>query len=321
MTTSNQRPLDLIAERQQQIVTRAQLLTAGIDDMAICRRTKRGQYQRVLPAVYALVTGALTTEQRRIAAVLYAGRDAQVTGLAALEWYGFKYAPRTDKVHLLVPHDQRRRPTGYVMVHRALALDQFARPTEHYAVCSPARAVVDACRELRDLRTIRAIVAEAVQRELTGLAALDEEVRRAGRSRTALVRRALKEVVEGIRSAAEGDLHDCFSRSRVLSTVLWNPALFAPDGTRLPTPDAWLPEAAVAVEVDSREHHFSPADWQRTLDRHNLLSQYGALVLHFTPREIRRDGDRVLRIVEETTLARQAAAATCQVLIGAPSYA
>lgn len=313
--------LDAVAKRQQQIVTRAQLIAAGVDDMAMCRRTKRGLYQRVLPGIYALVTGTLTSEQLRIAAVLYAGSNAQITGLSALEWYGFRYAPKSEKIHLLVPHEERRRSVGHVVVHRALALDEFARHTELYTVCSPARAVVDACRDERDLRTVRAMVAESVQRGLTGPHALNEEVRRAGRSRTALVRRAAQEVIEGIRSAAEGDLYDCLSRSKRLPRILWNPRLFAPDGTALPTPDAWLPEVAVALEVDSREHHSSVEDWQRTLDRHNILSRYGALVLHFTPREIRHDPDRVLWTVEETSAAREGAALTCQVLTRAPSYA
>lgn len=309
------------AAHQQQIITRAQLIAAGVDDMAMCRRTKRGQYQRVLPAVYALVTGVLTTEQRRIAAALYAGPDAQITGLAALEWYGFRYAPRTEKVHVVVPHATRRRSTGHVVIQRALSLDERARQTDIYAVCSPARAVVDACRDLRDLRTVRAIVAEAIQRGLTSLNALDEEIRRARRSRTALVRRAFKEVIDGVRSAGEADLHDCLGSSRLLPKILWNPVLCTMDGNPLPTPDAWIPDAAVAVEVDSQEFHFSPEDWRRTLDRHNVLSRYGVLVLHFTPAEIRDDPQRVRRIVEDACRSRRGAGTSCQVLTGAPCYA
>ncbi|WP_230688993.1 type IV toxin-antitoxin system AbiEi family antitoxin domain-containing protein [Micromonospora sp. WMMD558] len=86
-----------VAERQQQIVTRAQLLAAGFDDMYLYRQTRRGLWQRVLPATYALVTGTLTEEQRRIAATLYAGPDAQLTGLAALigTAFGTALAQRT----------------------------------------------------------------------------------------------------------------------------------------------------------------------------------------------------------------------------------
>ena len=151
-----------VADRQQDLVTRAQLLDAGFDDMYIYRQTRRARWQRVLPATYALFTGELSDEQRRISAVLYAGRGAQLTGLSALSWYGFRYSPRTSHVHLLVPHHASRKSTGHVLVSRTLSLDPKARPTTHYPVCSPARAVVDAARDLRELRTVRAVVAEAV---------------------------------------------------------------------------------------------------------------------------------------------------------------
>ncbi|WP_255609927.1 hypothetical protein [Micromonospora sp. PLK6-60] len=190
------------------------------------------------------------------------------------------------------------------MVARALALDDKARRTALYPVCSPARAVVDAARDLRDLRTVRAIVAEAVQRDFTDLGALDAEIRRARRSRTALIRKAFSEVVSGTRSAPEAELRECLGASRLLPEILWNPRLLTADGRTLPTPDGYLAEAAVALEVDSREHHFSPGDWARTMDRHNELGRLGVLVLHVTPAQIRREPARVRRTVEDAYAAR-----------------
>ncbi|WP_405090796.1 type IV toxin-antitoxin system AbiEi family antitoxin domain-containing protein [Micromonospora sp. NBC_01392] len=303
------------AHRQQQILTRAQLLAAGFDDMFLYRQTRRGLWQRVLPATYALVTGTLTDEQRRISAALYAGPEAQLTGLAALCWYGFRYSPRTDDVHLVVPHQSRRKSSGHAVIARALAVDDRARHTALYPVCSPARAVVDAARGLRHLRPVRAVVAEAVQRGFTDLAALDEEIRRARRSRTALVRKAFSEVVAGARSAPEAELRECLAGSRLLPDLLWNPRLSVGDGRRLPTPDGYLADAAVALEVDSQEFHFTPDDWARTLDRHNELSRLGVLVLHFTPAQIRRSPTLVRRTVEEAYESRRGLAATLDVRV------
>ncbi|WBB75018.1 hypothetical protein O7602_05665 [Micromonospora sp. WMMD1128] len=302
-----------IAHRQQDLVTRVQLLQAGYDDMFIYRQTRRGRWQRVLPATYALVTGVLTDEQRRISAALYAGRGAQLTGLSALSWYGFRYSPRTTDVHLLVPHSTSRKSTGHVLVSRALSLDPNARATAHYPVCSPARSVVDAARDLRDLRTVRAIVAEAVQRSFTDLAALDEEIIRARRSRTALIRKAFHEVTAGARSAPEAELRDCLAGSRLLPEILWNPRLTTGDGCTLPTPDGYLAESALALEVDSREYHLSPDGWARTLDRHNELSRLGVMTLHFTPAQIRREPRRVRRTVEQAHASRPGLAAAVAV--------
>ncbi|PZF94901.1 type IV toxin-antitoxin system AbiEi family antitoxin domain-containing protein [Micromonospora endophytica] len=294
-----------LAERQQQIVTRAQLLAAGFDDMYLYRQARRGLWQRVLPATYALVTGTLTSEQRRISAALYAGDHAQLTGLAALTWYGFRQSPSSDVVHLIVPHHARRKSAGFAVLSRALALDARARHTPLYPVCSPARAVVDAARDLRQLRPVRAVVAEAIQRGYADLAALDEEIRRARRSRTALVRKAFSEVVQGTRSAPEAELRECLAADPVLSEIHWNPRLVDPGGRSLPTPDGYLPDAAVALEVDSQEYHLRPADWARTLDRHNELSRHGILVLHFTPAQIRREPHRVRRMVTDAYESRR----------------
>lgn len=293
------------ADRQQQIVTRAQLLTAGFDDMYLYRQARQGRWQRVLPATYALVTGTLTDEQRRISAALYTGPNAQVTGLAALIWYGFRQSPRTDDVHLIVPHHARRRSAGHAVVARALALDPHARQAALYPVCSPARAVVDAARDLRQLRPVRAIVGEAIQRGFTDLATLDAEIVRARRSRTALVRKAFAEVAHGTRSAPEAELRECLSESALLPEILWNPRLRTRKGEILPTPDGYLPEAALALEMDSREYHLNPVDWARTLERHNELSRYGILILHFTPAQLRRNPARARGMVEDAYASRR----------------
>jgi hypothetical protein len=327
-STTTERPLlpgpppglEAIALRQHQIVSRAQLLAAGITDMQMYRQTRRGTWLRVLPATYALVTGTLTDEQRRISAALYVGRDGQLTGLAALHWHGFRYCPPTAGVQFVVPHHVTRKSVGHAVVTRALALDGRARDTGLYPVCSPARAVVDAARELRNLRQVRAIVAESVQRNFASLGSLDEEVRRARRSRTALVRRALTEVTAGSRSAPEAELRECLAGSRLLPEIRWNPTLRRADGTKLPTPDGFLVDGAIALEVDSQEFHFSPGDWARTLDRHNELSRNGIMILHFTPAQIRREPARVRRTVEDAYRARQGTKAAAGVLTGAPCY-
>jgi hypothetical protein len=67
-----------------------------------------------------------------------------------------------------------------------------------------------------------------------------------------------------------------------------NPRLYAGD-TFIAAPDCWWPDAEVAAEVDSREWHLAPGDWERTLARHDRMSSYGIIVMHFTPAQIRRE--------------------------------
>lgn len=311
--------LGRLLDSQDNIVSRGQLLKAGVDDMTMYRRVRSGSWQRLLPGIYLTAPTSLSSEQKRIAAALYAGPDAQLTGISVLHWYGFRHAPSTDKVHVLVPHSMRCRSSGFAVVQRTLAMDQAERHADLYRVTSPARAVVDACRALTGLRDVRAVVAEAVHNGHASPTALDEEIRRAKRSRTALARRALTEVFDGIRSSPEAELRDLTGRSKVLPRILWNPQLTTVDGGRLPTPDGWLPDVGLALEVDSAEHHSRAEDWRRTLHRSNELSQYGVAVLHFTPTEIRELPRQVLATIERAYLTRRAASPRVDVLTRAPS--
>jgi hypothetical protein len=43
----------------------------------------------------------------------------------------------------------------------------------------------------------------------------------------------------------------------------------------------------VAAEVDSREWHLSPRDWERTLERHARMSACGVIVMHYPPKRIK----------------------------------
>jgi hypothetical protein len=302
----NLRPaLNEILDRQQDIVARHQLLAAGVRDMTIYRRVRSGAWQRVLAGVYRLNMKPLTEEHRRVAAALFAGPDAQITGLSALHWYGFNHAPSSGTVQVLMPHQTRRRSAGFVVVHRTLEMDDKPRHTDLYQLASPARAVIDACRWLTSLRDIRAIMAEAVQRNFASIRALDEELRRARRSRTALARRALNEVIEGVRSTYEAELRAITLRSKILPPLEWNPPLFEPDGKRLPTPDALIRDVALAIEVDSRKYHAEDRKWNRTLKRGNELTRWVYGVLHFTPEEIRDEPDMVLQMIEDAYLRRK----------------
>ncbi len=305
MTSDSAAVLDELTHRQQQLLTRPQVLAAGHTDMMIYRRIQTGRWQRVLAGVYCVHGGTLTDEQRRVAAALYAGPDAQITGPSALTWYGFRALPPAPEVNLLVPHATRCRSNGFAVVKRALTLDHRARHTDLYQVVSPARAVIDTCRELRELRTVRAVMAEAVQRFRVPPKRLDDEIRRAARSRTAVARKVLAEIAGGARSAPEAQARALLAGLPELGPVLWNPRLALTDGTPLPTPDGYVPGAALAIEVDSREFHLNPEDWARSLERHNVLGRHGVQVLHFTPSFVAGQPDEVRRIVAEAATLRR----------------
>jgi hypothetical protein len=158
----------------------------------------------------------------------------------------------------------------------------------------PARAVADTARWLTDLREVRALVAGAVQDQHCAIAQLADELRVGGTPDGALLRRVIAEVTDGVRSAPEAELRDLIIKAR-LPLPLFNPRLYLPNGNFIACPDAWWPEAGVAIEVDSREWHLAPGDWERTMTRHSDLGQHGIVTLHVTPRQLRADPASFLR--------------------------
>ena len=158
----------------------------------------------------------------------------------------------------------------------------------------PARAVADAARWLSDLREVRALVAGAVQDQHCAIAQLAAELGAGGTPDGALLRRVIAEVTDGVRSAPEAELRDLIIKAR-MPLPMFNPRLYLPNGKFVACPDAWWPEAGVAIEVDSREWHLAPSDWERTMARHSDLGQYGIVTLHVTPRQLRTDPASFLR--------------------------
>src|SRR5262249_26103438 len=110
-----------------------------------------------------------------------------------------------------------------------------------------------------------------------------------------LLRAVLAEIAAGVRSAAEADFRDLIRRSGLPEPML-NPRLYL-DGELLAVPDAFWRDAGLIAEVDSREWHLSPADWEHTMARHARLPAAGLLVLHFSPRQIRDEPAAVVQAV------------------------
>ena len=160
-----------------------------------------------------------------------------------------------------------------------------------------ARAVADAARELGSFRDVRAVAADAVQRGRCRVDQLAGELGQAPVRQSAWLRRALAEVADGVRSAAEGDLRSLI-RAAGLPPPIYNARLYI-GRELLAVADAWWPDAGVAVEVDSREWHLSPADWERTMRRSRRMSAKGIIMVHVTPHRIRTEAERIVADIRD----------------------
>jgi len=269
---------------QHGVITRDQAIGLGMTEAVLRYRIRaEGPWQKLLPGVYLSHTGTPTTRQREMAALLYAGSGSAITGPSALMWHGVRVA-RPSLVDVLVPADRRRRDASFVRLSRTARMPEVLFPQGQVRFAPPARAVADTVRGLRDLAAVRAIVADSVQRRLVSVRLLEAELAEGPARGSASLRRVLEEVADGVRSAAEGDLRSLIKHGR-LPDPMYNPRLYAGDHF-IAEPDAWWADAGVAGEMDSREWHLSPKDWERTLARDARMSAHGIIVLHFPPRRL-----------------------------------
>jgi hypothetical protein len=272
-------PSARLLTNQHGVISRVQAAACGMTPRMLQYRTRPdGPWQRLLPGVYLTVTGVPTPDQADMAALLFAGDNSVITGLAALRRYRFR-GPAARFIDVLVPAERRRLSRQSVVLHRTRRIPARVAVDLRVQFALPARAVADAARILSGSTAVRALVAAAVQQQVCTVAQLADELAAGPMRGSGLLRAALAEAGAGVRSLPEGDLRYLIARAG-LPAPLFNPRLYLGDRL-LAVPDAWWPQAGVAAEVDSREWHLLPADWEQTMRRHARLTAAGVLVLHF----------------------------------------
>lgn len=285
--------LDRIVLEQHQVITRSQALAAGMPHSTIDYQVAPGRaWQVLLPGVYLTVTGTVTQLHRNVAALLYAGNRSVITGPAAVRLHQLRLAD-TDAVDVLVPLTVRRQNVGFVRLHRTTRMPTQWHKADGIRFAAATRAVADAARILSRFDDVRAVVCQAVQRRECTVRDLLIELDRGPAARSTLLRAALAEVSDGVRSVAEGDFRLLIIRGR-LPVPMFNATLYTMDGQFIAMVDAWWEDAGVAVEIDSYAYHTSPEAQERDRDRHARLVKHGVLPLHFAPRRVKTDGEEIL---------------------------
>jgi len=291
-----QDPLSWISERQHGAISRRQAELLGLSESALRHRIRNGgPWQRIYPGVYLAVTGEATADQLDMAALLYAGDDSLLTGVAALRRLGLRQSDRrlTD---ILIPAPRKHPDRGYLRIHRTTRMpDRFFVQGEIRFTMIP-RALADAALFETSMREQRALVANVIQQRRCTPEMLAAELGASRLRNAAALRAIMAEVIEGAMSVAEADLMHLIKRSS-LPTPLYNPRLYV-NGDFLAKPDAWWEDAGVVAEVDSRQWHLSPDAWEQTMRRHDRMGAAGITVLHFSPNQIRNDPGFVVRTIQ-----------------------
>lgn len=264
-------PLDAVADllaHQDGVVTRHQLLSAGITQARFDTSLRRRDLVTVHPGVYLTHTGAPTWSQRCWAAVLYAGRSALHLE-SALHQPGKGAAAPAGPVHVAIDWGRRVVPRSGICVHRVRGLEEKVRWN-----LSPPRvrievaAVEVAHRAADELAAISAL-ATAVGARRTVADRLREELQRRGRlRRRAMLTTLLDDLEHGTHSVLEHAYLARVVRPHGLPEPTSRQAAVTVAG-RTEYRDVAHDDVDVVVELDGQQHDSSDArddDADRDLD-------------------------------------------------------
>jgi len=111
---------------QAGVVSRRQALSSGMSPGAIASKVKSGRWRQVHPGVYATFSGPVGRNAQLWAAVLYAGKGAQLSHETAAEVNGL--TERTSRlIHVTIQTGRRVKQPPGVKIHRSAYLDLKAR--------------------------------------------------------------------------------------------------------------------------------------------------------------------------------------------------
>jgi very-short-patch-repair endonuclease len=153
-----------VAELQMHVVSRRQLLDAGVSRNLIRERLKRGDWRQLYRGVYALFTGPVTREARLWAALLRAGPGALLSHETAAELHGL--IERSDAIHVSVPVHRRVEADG-IVVHISSRTEDASWPRHKPLRTNAEETVLDLVQEARTFDDVCGWITRAFGRGLT----------------------------------------------------------------------------------------------------------------------------------------------------------
>ncbi|KOU67318.1 hypothetical protein ADK57_17295 [Streptomyces sp. MMG1533] len=325
------RPLHHLTEVHRRVATAAQLRSHGVSPAETNEQCRPGgPWQPLLPGVFLLHPGPPTSEERLHGVLMYAAKEratgvpaqpgaaephrpmyseAMITGLAALTLHGFSGTPpltTLDRIDVLVPRLRRLRTTGCARVVRTTSMPTPQQVTG-VPVAPVPRALADAVTELTDAGAVRSLLTEAVRAGHCEPAAVVRELNNAKLLSRPHVVDAVDSLLAESRSIAEDRLHTMV-REYGLPDPVWNVDLRLPGGPHLGGLDAYWPEQAVAVELDTRaprEGHCQDNDvlWSEYARKREHLERLGITVVHITPRKLRDAMEQQAAVIRTALMA------------------
>jgi very-short-patch-repair endonuclease/predicted transcriptional regulator of viral defense system len=268
-----------IAARQGGVISRAQLIAAGLSAKAIDSRVAAGRLHIVHRGVYAVGHTVVGAVGLRWAAVLACGEGAVLSHASAADAWGL-VASAARTMHVTVPGRAGRKRRRGIRIHRPESLHPAEMTTlAGLPITTPARTLLDLAAGGLDGRRLEAALdcaERALRLDWAELRRLLE--RHAGRAGAPALNATLARYVPG----------SVDTRSKLEEIVLELCDEFA-----IPRPqvnhviegrirDFYWPDARLVVEADGYGYHRSPTAFNDDRERDVRLTLAGLRTLRFT---------------------------------------
>jgi very-short-patch-repair endonuclease len=194
-----------LAERQWGVITRAQLMEAGLRDRGIAEWVRGGRIRRLYRGVYAYGHDRLRLEGRWLAAVMACGPGAVLSHRDAAQMWEIRQSS-SPLIDVTVPSQNGRIRRQGIRVHRSGRLAAEEVTVRHgIPVTTVARTLLDLA-DVLELQQLRRAVTEAEYRNRFDLTALNAVVENNPGRRG----RKVMEAVEGRRHRTRSPLEERF---------------------------------------------------------------------------------------------------------------
>lgn len=244
----------VIAE-QAGVVSRQQLLRAGVSRATIDSRVKRGRWQHLHPGVYGTFTGAVPWEALLWAAVLYAGPGALLSHETAAEILGL-----TDRgnpvIQLTIPSRRRVHPRQGMTIHRSTVDYPRWRPQRGIPPHTfYAETVIDLVAAADNLDDVVGWVSKGIARNLVGAVQLKAAAKARKRFRWG---EQIEEIIDRVAGGSHFPLEFRYDRdvesAHGLPAATRQAKFTKSDGTK-GFRDRYYEKYGLIVELDGREFH------------------------------------------------------------------
>jgi hypothetical protein len=244
----------VIAE-QASVVSRPQVLRAGMARSMITSKVKHGLWQQIHPGVYGAFTGTISWQARLWAAVLYAGPGALLSHESAAEVLGLTER-RCPVIQVTIPAARRvRAPAGVAVHHSSFAYARWRPQRGIPPHTFYADTVIDLVAAADNLDDVIGWVSRGIARNLVSEAQL---------TATAAARRRLRwgdqinQVIESVAGGSHFPLEFRYDRdverAHGLPAAARQVKFVKPDGTR-GFRDRCYERYGLIVELDGEQFH------------------------------------------------------------------